>query len=289
MNDLEQEKSKSKSTLVAMVVLIAAAIAGNSLGAFLVYKYGSQNIEWLISLSIGLLVAQPGIIAVWAALSDQQLIHRLSLATATLFAMSAAYIGTLNALDRGLPMDVGLILLSIPAILFGSTASAMGFLRRQKGIVLTKSLTEHTHEDQSRQFSIKFLLVATTVIAVLIPVVKWAIPSGGFEGNAPWMEVGTFIVLFAVLSWAIFLTSLILVFHSNHRVFSVVTLLLLTTIGPILVIGFLALNFVSFRRDIIGMMVNAFFYCVGVITCTAFVLLIFRGLGFRICCATDDR
>lgn len=173
---LESHKFHSWEVPFSFAALCLLATIANAAGAWYVYHFGQAFEAWIAFL-IGCIVAQPCLVGVWASLANQSLVKRVFVSGSILIAITCLYIGTLAAIEdtqngnRKIPTELVIVVGAATIFLYSISAGTLGIYRRISGKSIQRT-SEHPELSGQSQFSIKQLFIATTSIAIFIPLIK---------------------------------------------------------------------------------------------------------------------
>ncbi|MFK7766274.1 MAG: hypothetical protein AB8B55_03450 [Mariniblastus sp.] len=282
--------SKSLATLTGGILLdksvylttglIALALICNWVGAIFFYNL---DYETLNCFAIGMLIAQPCLIAVWFALGKQRVIVRAPLTIGVLLILLVSFVFSFLNLRTNLPMEIPIIFLAIAAGLFLTIQLPLWIYRRATSQVISR--TSSTSNLSAEQFSIKHLLIATTIAAVLFAVGRFAIPDLEFDGGGPIGAISYFLLAYAALVSVLTFLCVGFVFIANKHVTQriavgvaiVLTILLVPAFFFMVMRGGLFANINAWEGTF-----NSVTFSFSLTATMLVVLFAYRALGFRL-------
>lgn len=267
--------SSNYASITLAVVLVCMAAVGNSLVTFILWEEGE---EFVICFFCGLLIAQPCLLSIWCAAVKQRLIVRVSLTVGILLTLLMLYLLTLSSQDQRMPLEVPIVCFGIVAVLSSMIQIPLLVLRGFTSQAISISHVQPP-ANTDRQFGIKHLMIATAIVALLVVLAQKTLATLGFEGDAPWVEILTFLASLTVFTSAICLLSFGLVFLKRIRIASGVGLAMVVIIGSVAVYWVLT---TAGRFDASSdVMWNILAYAIGLTGTINAVMVGFYLIGFR--------
>ena len=265
--------------MISGLLVISALL--NFLGTSFFWNLSISSLgEALLCSALGLLVGEICLIGIWLAFGSQTLLLRAGLALGSLFAMTCLYLMGLFFHDnQSLPAEVPLIILGISFALVGVLCIPLGLVRWKAKRVISRRVVEQDIE--SSQFGIRHLLIVTALTAVLVVLGQNSFPETEFEGDAPWVEISCFFVIYMLLSCLICLLSLATVFDQKRRLLNLFLLAGVVLVGANIAATIMFLNFSSFRYDLSGNIFNSIAYSGALALGLVAVLAAFFAAGYK--------
>ena len=226
----ERYKPSLKTPLLLTTVLIFFAALAIVTATSLIWNVPKQGtLQVVLNVFNGMLLSLPVLISVWLVLGGQTWIIRIPLAFFSLLALSGIFLGTIFSLEGSIPAEVYLIIGGVTLAVSIATQIPLWIFGLRYGALITRASSGSVVKTQ---FTIKQLLITTTVFAFLVPFLQWVATFEDFE-NAPMFLICGFCGVFIVVLVFLMLFSVLVVF-SKHRIKSLC----------ILVLGIAALPFV---------------------------------------------
>lgn len=210
----DRRQSLSLVILIGLVVIVAA---GNiALTSYYFNGPAFQSFSFFVAL--GLLVVQPCLASIWCALGNERGLVRIPAAMGILVIWLATYLKTLHALDNNLPLEIVVvigclviatcIILQIPLWMFRVTTKQV--IRLPADLELNLG---------TNQFGIKHLLIAMTLVAIIVAVLRAAFPESelGTTGFFPWWQLSLFLLYFVITTCLLTFLTLAVVFSQRRR------------------------------------------------------------------------
>lgn len=223
-------ETRQTRSLLILIILTGAAVLGN---IFLtVYFWDGKAFDsFSFFVALGLLVVQPCLASIWCALGSERSLVRIPAAMGILIVWLAVYLKTMHVLDNNLPLEVvvviGCLVISTSIIL---QIPMWLFRWKTKQVLRLPAVSEPNIGNN--QFGIKHLLIAMTLAAVIVAVLRAAFPESelGTTGFFPWWQLSLFLLYFVISTCVLTFLALAVVFSRRRRwVFaSLLAVLLLT-------------------------------------------------------------
>ena len=267
------------SAVFATAAFVIVALLGNTMGT--VFFWQADEVELILCLAIGAMLAQPCLLAVWIALGYQQVVIRIPSALGILLGLVMSYLQTLHMLDPSdLPLEVTIFFFSVAAAIFVVAQLPFWIFRTASHQVIARV---DKSENTASQFGIRHLMITMTIAAVIVLIVKNVIPSGDWEGGAPWMQFIRFVTPYFVGICVLALLCTALVFSQGHR------RLLALVIGGVVITGSISLYLMPSNGLVglsgVGMEIfvrNATLFFLGFSATMIGVLSVYYRIGFRL-------
>ncbi|MFK7766275.1 MAG: hypothetical protein AB8B55_03455 [Mariniblastus sp.] len=278
---LAARASLSDKSACLTIGLIAVPLNCNWQGA--IYFYDPMNSASFRCIAIGMLVVQACLIAIWFAMGKQIFIIRASLTFGILLILSASFSHGIVTADPVIPMEIPIMILAVAIGLFLIIQTPLWIYRRSTCQVISRSSS--TSNLSAEQFSIKHLLIATTIAAVLFAAGRFFIPDLEYDGGAPIGAISHFVLSYAVLVALLSFLCVGFVFVENKRVVKRIAIGVAITLTILLVPAFFYMvmkgRIFSAYQPFEGIFYTVIFSCS--LTATMLVVLFaYRSLGFRL-------
>ena len=180
--------------------------------------FGTGTRQVGLSIFNGMLLSLPVLISLWMGLGRQTWIIRIPLATLYLASLLGIYLTTIMFLSSDIPSE---ILWMFAAVTLGVTVSLqipLWVVRIWRGVLISRAGAESSAKTQ---FTIKQLMIATTVFAFLVPLMQllgqWLGTSEN-GGRIPVGEVSGFCGVFVVVLMFLMLLSVLFVFSTTLKI-----------------------------------------------------------------------
>ena len=272
-------RSDRSKAIVLTISLVVLALAGNSIGTT-VFWNPNIDAEQLLCFVLGMLIAQPCLVAIWFALGIQKFIVRAPLTVCILLLLVAGYVQTLFLLDgnQGMPMEVPLIALCIALSLFLLIIFPLWIYRiATKHVISQRHLKSRLGEEQ---FGIKHLLIATTIAAVLVGVGRYAIPDVDFSG-VPIGQIVSFLLPFIATVSLLSYLSCAFVFLGRMRLLIGITIGSVIIVVPVVMFYFQP-NWIFSGVEFTRAAANTFMFLLSLAATMLAVLFGYYSIGFRL-------
>ena len=220
--------------IIALVILIALfviAMVGNVYGTLHCLGPGVfGRFDYFVAM--GLLIAQPCLLSIWCALGAQKTVVRGLVSMLMVFLLALVYAKVLE--NDGAPMEVTLIVFgfAIGCVVVVQVPLWIFRIYSQKVIALPSSGEPELGENQ---FGISYLLMVTTLVAILTVVGKAAVPESSLSsGPLPfsWFRLAIFFLFVAAFECVLSFLILVVVFNQKRRLFFLLLLILFLLTAP---------------------------------------------------------
>ncbi len=276
--------SKNRRLILNSLLVIALLIVFAFLNISLTPNGTPANrmTPWLFA-GIGSTIAQATMIGLWCGLVDKPLIIRIPVTCAliSLECMTVA-IGTRSNLSGQIP---GEIIATLFVLLFQVIALAIAFTFLQHACRMRISITARDNNHRN-QMSIKYLLVFTTIVAILTVAYMWLVRTSTFsmerDSSHYWALLGWAAVggpIYAALTSPI-LCNAIWILNAKNSVWSIRAMrwaFLCITLQCILIASIA----VSFGNQFAVYSTFGYVYVSYLLT-TTMILFLFRAMGYRL-------
>ena len=118
----------------------------------------------------GMLLSVPVLLSLWLVLGGQTWIIRIPLATFSLLALLGVYLATINFQSSSVPVEVFWISGGTALAVSVAVQIPLWIVRAWRGVSICRSGSESV---QQQQFTIKQLLITTTIVAFIVPFLQW--------------------------------------------------------------------------------------------------------------------
>ncbi len=259
-------------------IVVFSAIGDVVVTRYLWHVPWTRSLEIPICGSIGLLVAQPSLLAIWCALGSQRLIVRLPLSVGILFGLFCCFVGSMHSLDKSMPLEATVVMLVGASVLFGLIQIPLLMRRRKTGWVLGRP-EQVGSATEDGQFHIKHLLLLTTGVAVLVTIAKTVLPDKGFQGGGePWGQIAVFFLSFIFFASLLAWLTVAIIFYSQRLKASLLAIIAVL-VGPVVLVLIMAVVFTGLPNTQIYL--NCLAFASTLFLADMLVLYFFHCLGYR--------
>ncbi len=265
-------------TIVLLVVAAVAIVVATS-----VFWFGSGGRQVVVSVFSGMLLSLPVLVSLWAVLGGQVWFVRVPLASLALLTLFGVYIGTTSCLESKIHYYFVWLFGGITLLITASVQIPLWIIRAWQGVTISRQAAK---SDAKIQFTIKQLLITTTTLALVVPVLRWFAIFEGFQ-NALGSErnegLGLCGIIIGMLVFLVLL-SVLIVFLPKLRVWCLGILVLGIATLPLAVVP-LVLYVLGERatdREWMGMAANVVAFSASNAVTMIVVLSMYYALGFRL-------
>lgn len=219
--------------LTVVLLLVSAVTIFVATSAFWHMQYGNGTQQGLLNIFLGMLLSLPLLTALWTVLGGQAWLIRVPLASSALLALLGVFLATFKFLDSSMPDEIPWMIGAIAFSVAGAVQIPLWIIRVWKGVAISRKAAASRTK---MQFTIKQLLITTTIFAFVLPLLQWFATFNGLNDlvAAPISEIAGFCGIFIVVMAFLTLLSVLIVFSPKLRVWCSV----------ILVVGLAAIPFV---------------------------------------------
>lgn len=273
----------SLQRIVVLSVVIAFFICANVFGPGLFWNaHWSDLLQYCVFMAAGGLVSEACLLATWVALGAQAVKFRLPLTGALLLVATCSFVIGLRLPGDDVPLEVAIIIFGAGLAMYCCMQVPLWILRaitRRRIDLPGEGSLSANHE--SAQFGLRYLMICTAAIGVLLVLVKHSLPEGSLAGDASWGEIFGAACVFMVFSALICIPCVWLVLSNEHRILWAIWLIIVGFGGPLLVFAALVAMFGAppATGELIG---STFLFGLGAGGTTLFVLLVARLMGYRL-------
>ena len=264
-------------------VLIAVFIGANVFGPGLFWNaYRSDFLQYCAFVAAGGPVSEACLLATWVALGAQAVKFRLPLTGSLLLVATCSFVIGLQLPDDDMPLDVAIIIFGAGLAMYCCMQVPLWIMRaitRQRIEVAGEESLSASHE--SAQFGLRYLMICTAAVGVLLVLVKHSLPEGSLIGGAPWGEIIGGVCVFMAFSALICIPCVWLALADQHRIMWGVWLVIVCFAGPPIVFAAIVAMFGAppDTGEVIG---SIFLFGLGAGGTTLLVLLVARLMGYRL-------
>ena len=267
-------------TIVLLVVAAATIVVATSWLFYLPFGNGIRQV--VLNIFIGMLLSLPMLASVWAVLGGQAWFVRVPLASLTLILLFGIYIAT-NIL-LGMPVHVVWIFGGVTLLVIVSAQIALWIVRALLGVTISR---QGAKSSTKMQFTIKQLLITTTIFALLVALLRWLAIFEGFQDAIQPMPLnqflgfcGTFIVVLVFIT----LLAVLIVFLPKRRVWRLGILVLGIATLPLAVVPSVSclLDERFAGREWMDIAANVVAFSASNAVTMIIVLSMYYALGFRL-------
>ena len=246
---------------------------------------GNGTLQLLLCFFLGAFLALPTLTAIWAALGSQIWIIRVPSALAAESFLLCVYLGTISVFSLGAPPEVYWLVSICAGAVTVAAHVPLWIMRIWLSVQIAGPHLKERSASES-QFSIFHLLIATTVVAITIPLIQWLISLGESDGMGTipiWSVVG-FCGIFILLMGLLTTLSIAIVFASKKiKAWCVSILCVVILVIPFAVVQNLSTvigGIPPTERDAVRMNVASF--SISHLATLILVLSLYYALGFRL-------
>lgn len=246
--------------------------------------WGSGTRQIFISICNGMLLSLPILISLWAVFGAQTWIIRLPLAFGTLVALLTIYLATISSQPGSTPPDLHWLFSVITLAVVLSIQIPLWIIRLWKQVWISRQGTDSPGRSQ---FSIKHLLIATTVFALLIPLLQWfaTLDSTGQMPGRVYTDAIGFCSIFILVLAFLTLLSVLIVFSPKLRIWCLCLLILGIFTLPVAVVP--SIRYMLGRQnyattDLIDTGLNVMAFSASNAITIIVVLFMYFVIGFRL-------
>ena len=234
-NPIEVRRIRRSSMLglIVFVMLVLISACGN---VFLTIYFCNMR-GWVPTFSffvaLGLLLAQPCLLSIWLALASERLWVRLVAFTGILGGLILIYLKAFDLAEEPVPMEIAGIIIGI-AIALAIVIQTPLWIYRAMSKLAIRLPEQRRSLPATSQFSIKHLLIAMTIAAMIVASTKAMLPefNSNDMGPAPWRAIISFLLFFVVLIGLLSFVSLAAVFSAKQRKMFVALAVLFFLLAP---------------------------------------------------------
>jgi len=205
---------------------------------------------------------------------------RLPLTGALLLVAACSFLIGLQLAEDGMPMGVAIIVFGAGAAMYCCMQVPLWIMRaitqRRIGLPGEQSVSAR-HE--SAQFGLRYLMICTAGVGVLLVLVKHTLPADSLGGDPKWGAIIGAVCVFMVFSALICIPCVWLALSNQRRILWAVWLVIVGFGGPLLVLAALLAMLGTDIGEVIG---GIFLFGLGAGGTTLLVLLIARLMGYRL-------
>lgn len=270
------------------VVLVLCLLANLLLPGVFWYSTGNGE-QYLAIFAAGGLAAQIGLLALWCAIGVGRFKTRLLVTTFLATLVSCSYLGGLRLPDTsngGLPLSVGLFILGIGVcgfLLAALMLAGVSWLTGER-LVLDRNSMQATSESRKtgdQSYSIAYLIGATTIIAVVIALLKAVLPdrNDNIPTSSEFIEACLNVLQHAVLSILIVTSCTVLALKSVPRGVGWLAATLLFALPADLLLMTTHQTYGQVTAEVVALLVS---YVLGLTTAMLLFLALMRYSGLRL-------
>ena len=219
-------------TIVLFVVAVAAIVAATSWLMNMPFGVGGRQV--VLNIFIGMLLSLPVLVSLWTVLGRQAWLIRIPLASLALLVLFGVY--PVTNICLGIPVEVLWLFAGVTLLVTASVQIPFWTIRAWQGVTISG---QGAKSGDKMQFTIKQLLVTTTIFAFLAPLLRWFTTFEGFQdvfSRIPLNVVLGFCGIFIVVLVFLALFSVLIVFLPKLRVWCLGILVLGIATLPLVVV-----------------------------------------------------
>ena len=219
-------------TIVLLVVAAATIVVATSWLFYLPFGNGIRQV--VLNTFLGMLLSLPVLVSLWTVLGGQAWFIRIPLASLALLVLFGIYAVTNICL--GMPAEVLWLFAGVTLLVTTSVQISFWTIRVWQGVTIS---AQGAKSGDKMQFTIKHLLITTTIFAFLTPLLRWFTTFEGFQdvfSRIPLNVVLGFCGIFIVVLVFLALFSVLIVFLPKLRVWCLGILVLGIATLPLVVV-----------------------------------------------------
>ncbi len=233
------------------------------------------------------LVAEICLLGIWCGMAQQAIKYRLPLTLALVLVTAAAYCIGLQLPDlgqprSGMPLQVALVICGAAFSQFFVMQVPLWIIRRNHNARIAPTGVMLTEDSlQGKQFSVGYLMLCTAIIAVLLVIVRSALPKQSADIPVRQLtEIFLAILVYVSLSCLLTIPCVWIVLSETIPVHSLMIGLITFVVGPVVA---LVLTMMIFgRQDADEFFQGVLCYECGLTVTTGATLFILRCAGYRL-------
>lgn len=278
----DRRANETRYRVLAVAGLCALAVLCNVYGPLVFSNARPRSTKWhLVFVAIGGLAAEVCLLSIWCGLSVQPIKSRLPITTALVVVAICSFVFGMQVPASGAPLGGSLIL-------FGT--ALVGFAILQLPLWLVRCLTccriatlEEVPQSQvlpGTQYSLGYLMFWTTLVGVLLAVVRNSLPDAEMIGPLSGViQISLVLVTYACWSAFLCVPAVWIVLGQAQRLPASVLLVAAIAVGPVAVYYF---GYAAMRRPPLPLVMQiSYSYAAGLVATTLAVLLVLRRLDYR--------
>lgn len=255
MDDLSNERldkpdqALNPIALTGLLLIIAGVTVCVATSFFWELPGGTGTRQIALSFFNGMFLSLPILLSLWMVLGPQIWIIRLPLASGSLLALLGIYLATISIQSSNAPGEVYWIMSAIALAVVVSIQIPLWIVRFFKRVHISR---RGSGSSAGSQFSIKHLLIATTVFALVLPLLQWFTTLGSARQmpGVMFREMLGFCGIFILVLAFLTLLSVLIVFAPKLRFWSLALLIIGIILLPFAVVP--SISYVIGSRFTVG-------------------------------------
>lgn len=284
------ERNDTTRRIGAISGLCLLAVVGNLVLPSLFWEPFDRGwiADNLVFTAIGALVAQVCLLGIWCGLSQQAIKYRLPVTAALVLIGACSYCLGLQlpdwgSTDSGLPTEVAFVLAGAAFGMFALLQIPLWLVRRSTQSRIAIPETARFEDSLSgRQFSVGYLMLWTTLVGVLLVIVRNVLPerSEGGLSSSDLVDIVMLILVYIGLSSLLCIPCVWIALPERPHIGASMVLCGAFIAGPLLSLFFTIM--IVGRSDVGQLLTGVAYFEAGLTGTTLAVLLVLRSLGYRV-------
>ena len=266
VNKMKRNMNMRRACSIAGLCLLG--VACNLLGPSIFWSsYRSEVLQHCAYVATGAMVAEVCLLAIWCSLSQQAITVRLPVTIALVLVGACSFcLGVQHSTSKwpgAFPLEAALMIAAGGFAMFLVMQVPLWLVRcATQSRIATPETFRRGPVLQGKQFSIRYLMLWTGFVSVLLVVVRNSFPTES-EGVPLRVltEVATFLLIYVVLSSLLCLPCIWIALIERPRIYSALTLAATITFGPFVV--FVTTNLVFPGQEAIELVPGVLCYEIG--------------------------
>ena len=222
-SSIRQAENSNTKPIILTAILLAISIITIVIATVWLWNlpFGIGSLQIVICTGNGMLMALPVLISIWVSLGSLNWLVRIPLAFGAELVLLCAFLFTISSLSPNAPTEAYWLFSGVALAVTLAIQIPLWGLRIWMGVRITRHSKSLSTSDS--QFSIKHLLISTTLVAVTIPFVEWLMSIGDFDGGTkiPFSVVVGFCTIFILIMLFLAMLSFLVVFVRKLRVWCI--------------------------------------------------------------------
>jgi hypothetical protein len=173
-----------RSSRLLIPLLVAANVAASVAVLVAWDRRSAESVRYLV---LGLTLSQPSLLAIWVAMGRKGSLWRYSALLAVIVGWSVAWeakVGPHLSVKGIFLVQIGILLLSEAVFTFGAVS-----LARLAGACVSATNSPAAVDPAGFQFTLRQLLVLTTVLAIAMGLIRWLVPVEALRGALRYLHL----------------------------------------------------------------------------------------------------
>ena len=286
-SSIRQAENSNTKPIILTAILLAISIITIVIATVWLWNlpFGMGSLQIVICTGNGMLMALPVLISIWVALGSQTWLVRIPLAFGAELVLLCVFLFTIASLSPTAPTEIYWLFAGVALAVTFAIQVPLWSLRIWMGVRITRHSKSLSTSDS--QFSIKHLLISTTVVAVTIPFAQWLISIGDIDGGTgiPFSVVVGFCTIFISIMLFLAMLSILVVFVRKLRAWCIGIMCIAWFVIPIAILptlsNVLGAQFAGTNKTDMGINTVAFSVSHSLTLVLAMWLYLIIGFGLR--------